>query len=141
MQETFRRALAASQRPTPATEEIVRAWMFTILRNHWHDEVRQRNRRAAADTVLDELPSEFEAPDVQVSRKLLRSEVRHAIEMLPEAFREIVLLRDIEGMGYSEIAAVLGVPVGTVMSRLARARCALRRVLAGAVWRSREVSR
>jgi RNA polymerase sigma-70 factor (ECF subfamily) len=64
-----------------------------------------------------------------VTRKLLQSEVRHAIDMLPEQFREVVLLRDIEGLSYAEIARILSCPAGTVMSRLARAREGLRRVL------------
>lgn len=138
VQETFRRALAASYKPAPATEENTRAWSFVILRNLWRNEVRLRNRWTASSALLDSLTTESEPLDLQVSRKLLRSEVRHAIDMLPESFREIVVLRDIEGMSYSEIAAVLGCPIGTVMSRLARARATLRRVLCGVAPRSRE---
>jgi RNA polymerase sigma-70 factor, ECF subfamily len=62
-------------------------------------------------------------------RKLEREHVRQAIASLPDAYREIVLLRDIEGFTYQEIATVLDCPAGTVMSRLARARGQLRKLL------------
>jgi RNA polymerase sigma-70 factor (ECF subfamily) len=79
--------------------------------------------------TLEELPVDTEPLDAQVARKLLQSEVRDAIDSLPEQFREVVLLRDIEGLSYAEIAVIAGCPLGTVMSRLARARQALRRSL------------
>lgn len=128
VQETYRRALAAARKPDPPTEESTRAWLFTIIRNLWVNEQRHRHRWASAP-LADEMPVASEPVDTQLSRKLLQSEVRHAIDMLPEAHREVVLLRDIEGLSYAEIAAVLGCPAGTVMSRLARARDHLRQVL------------
>jgi RNA polymerase sigma-70 factor (ECF subfamily) len=78
---------------------------------------------------LDDFAVDAEALDAQVARKLLQCEVRDAIDMLPEQFREVVLLRDIEGLSYAEIARVVDCPLGTVMSRLARARESLRRLL------------
>jgi len=129
VQETYRRALAARQKPMPMTEESTRAWLFTILRHFWHNEVRQRNRWSSGGITLDDIALESEPADAQITRKLLQSEVRHAIDMLPEPFREVVLLRDIEGLSYAEIARILGCPGGTVMSRLARAREGLRRLL------------
>jgi RNA polymerase sigma-70 factor (ECF subfamily) len=129
VQEAYRKALAAVGRPAPPTEENTRAWLFTIVRNLWHNEVRQRNRWANSGLELDEMPTGSESLETQLTRKLLQSEVRHAIDALPEVFREVVLLRDFEGLSYAEIAQVLGCPAGTVMSRLARAREALRRVL------------
>lgn len=77
--------------------------------------------------MVDEFPLASEPLDAQIARKLLQSEVRDAIDGLPELFREVVILRDIEGLSYAEIAGVVGCPVGTVMSRLARARSGLRR--------------
>jgi RNA polymerase sigma-70 factor (ECF subfamily) len=141
VQEAYRKALAAHQKPVPATEETTRAWLFTILRNIWHNEVRQRNRWANSSTTLEDIPEGSEPMETVLTRKLLQSEVRQAIDTLPEPFREVVLLRDIEGLCYADIARILGCPSGTVMSRLARAREALRRVLCGPVPESREVKR
>ena len=59
--------------------------------------------------------------------------LRHALEELPEEFREVIVMRELEGMGYKEIAEVAGVPIGTVMSRLARARQRLQRLLTAAL--------
>jgi RNA polymerase sigma-70 factor (ECF subfamily) len=129
VQEAYRKALGAANRPVPPTEEATRAWLFTILRNLWHNEVRHRNRWASAGSTLDDIAVGSEPLDAQVARKLLQCEVRDAIDMLPEQFREVVLLRDIEGLSYAEIAHIAGCPVGTVMSRLARARESLRRTL------------
>jgi len=65
-----------------------------------------------------------------VVRRLLQSEVRDAVDGLPEVYREVIVLREMENLSYDEIARLLGCPVGTVMSRLARARLSLRRALA-----------
>jgi len=140
VQETFRRALAARRKPAPPTEESTRAWLFTILRHIWQNELRQRNRWANSSVTLEELPLPSGPLDAQVTRKLLQSEVRDAIDMLPELFREVILLRDIEGLSYAEIAGILGRPAGTVMSRLARARDGLRRLLNAPVACSRRVN-
>ncbi|HKR21085.1 MAG TPA: sigma-70 family RNA polymerase sigma factor, partial [Pyrinomonadaceae bacterium] len=78
-------------------------------------------------------------PHVVYLRKLEREQVRAAIEKLPQAYREIVVLRDIEGFTYQEIAMVLDCPAGTVMSRLGRARAKLRDSLAG--WQPRSRAR
>jgi RNA polymerase sigma-70 factor (ECF subfamily) len=129
VQEAYRRALDASRKPAPLTEESTRAWLFTILRNLWHNELRHRNRWPGSSTMLNEISVNPEPLEAQITRKLLQSEVRHAIDMLPEPHREVILLRDIEGLCYAEIARVLGCPTGTVMSRLARAREALRQIL------------
>jgi RNA polymerase sigma-70 factor (ECF subfamily) len=72
-------------------------------------------------------------------RKLQREEITEAIESLPDLYREIIILRDIEGFSYQQIATMLGCPAGTVMSRLGRAREKLRRLLAG--WRSTTAAR
>jgi RNA polymerase sigma-70 factor (ECF subfamily) len=90
---------------------------------------------------IEEIAVRSESPDAQVSRKLLQSEVRHAIDMLQESHREVILLRDIEGLSYAEIACILGCPPGTVMSRLARARQSLRSILCAPAAAKREVRR
>jgi RNA polymerase sigma-70 factor (ECF subfamily) len=131
VQETFRRALSARKYPETATIENVRPWMFTILRHIWQNELRRRTNDPAMQPSAAALigPPQPETPEGVLSRKMVRSEVRHALEALPEIYREVVVLREIESMAYSEIAAIVLCPVGTVMSRLARGRALLRQLL------------
>ncbi|HEY3840722.1 MAG TPA: sigma-70 family RNA polymerase sigma factor, partial [Bryobacteraceae bacterium] len=128
-QETFRRALSAKRRPISLTIESVRPWMFTILRNHWHNEIRERRRDADLDPV-GAMASD-DTPETIVYRRFLQSEVRDALDALPPLFREVIVLREIEGLSYSEMATLLNCPLGTVMSRLARARTVLRSMFVG----------
>lgn len=132
VQEAYRRALSAKKLPGEYTPENVRPWMFTILRNIWQNELRRRTHdpllQASAPALV--APVQPETPEGVLNRKMLRSEVRHALEALPETYREVIVLREIETMSYSEIAAILQCPVGTVMSRLARGRALLRQLLA-----------
>ena len=80
----------------------------------------------------DELPSvPDEGAEQALSRELLLSDVRAAVDSLPVPWREIIVMRDIEDFSYTQIAAALECPIGTVMSRLARARAALRQILTG----------
>ena len=102
-----------------------RAWLLTIVRNTCYTWLR-RNRSPELSCEFDEvvLARESEGPNpemeqVMKARALL---VNEAIEKLPIEFREVVVLRELEELSYKEIAVVLGVPIGTVMSRLARAR-------------------
>jgi RNA polymerase sigma-70 factor, ECF subfamily len=141
VQEAYRRALAAARKPAPLTEDNARAWLFTILRNLWHNEVRQRGRWAGGALPLEDVCVPTESVEVQITRKLLQSEVRHAIDMLQEDHREVILLRDIEGLSYAEIARIVECPLGTVMSRLARARQSLRLLLGASSPARREVGR
>jgi RNA polymerase sigma-70 factor, ECF subfamily len=137
VQETCLRALRAMERLRP--DSNVKSWLFTILRNIWLNQLRQR--RIAPDTVdLDS--DEYGAnravdsskdPHAAFVSDLEREQVRHAIEKLPLEFREIILLREYEELSYEEIAAMLQCPVGTVMSRLARARSKLRDLLAATI--------
>lgn len=130
VQETFKRALAATRRPRTTTLEQVRPWAFTILRNVWRNLNRQRHREEPWEPgTEDRVDEKMESPETLLRRKLLRSEIAQAIDALPEDYREVVVLREIEGLSYADIAQVLGCPRGTVMSRLARARQLLRRYL------------
>jgi RNA polymerase sigma-70 factor, ECF subfamily len=79
-----------------------------------------------------------DSPETLLSHNLLISEVRDAVDSLPVLWREIVVMRDVEGLSYSEIASILNCPIGTVMSRLARARAALRKIFVARVPASRE---
>ncbi|MGO9986985.1 MAG: sigma-70 family RNA polymerase sigma factor [Rhodomicrobium sp.] len=109
----------------------VRAWLLAIVRNcflTWN--ARSRNDLAdrpfdgerGASGELDELGKEHGTPESILIQHEENSAIRAAVEQLPHLFREVLVLRDIEDMPYREIAEVTGVPIGTVMSRLARAR-------------------
>jgi RNA polymerase sigma-70 factor (ECF subfamily) len=124
VQETFRRALSSRRRPSPLILEAIRPWMFTILRNHWYNELRQRKHEADLDPDFEVAVSE--TPESILSRRFLQSEVRDALDALPLVYREVIVLREMEGLSYQEISDLLGCPAGTVMSRLARARTRLR---------------
>lgn len=109
-----------------------RAWLLAIVRNTartWHD----RNREHARATEFDEeLHSEGIAandPEAAIVRQSEDEAVRAAIDRLPPEFREVIVLRELEGLSYKEISDVAGVPVGTVMSRLSRARRRLEEAL------------
>lgn len=102
-----------------------RAWLFAIVRNTWYS----RLSRAATvmestplDDARDERPDEALGPEALLLQQHAVARVRAALEQLPTDFREVIVLRELEGMSYKEIAAVVQVPLGTVMSRLARAR-------------------
>jgi RNA polymerase sigma-70 factor (ECF subfamily) len=125
------RAARAANRPESNTN--LKGWLFVIMRNAWLNELRHKNS-GPLFVDLDSNESTGDAqdnPHVVYLRKLEREQVREAIDSLPHAYREIIVLRDIEGFTYQEIATVLECPAGTVMSRLGRARGKLRKLLAG----------
>jgi RNA polymerase sigma-70 factor (ECF subfamily) len=102
-----------------------RAWLFTIVRNTWYSRFSRRAGKAEVATLDDmaaEPPDDGLDPEALLFQQDAVSRVRHALDQLPVDFREVIVLRELEGLSYKEIAAVAGVPVGTVMSRLARAR-------------------
>ncbi len=102
------------------------AWLFRILHNCWMEYLR----RARATTDLDEVPPELEnGPDSRLERQQLADRVRAAVARLPVGQREVVTLVDLEECRYAEVAEILEIPIGTVMSRLSRARRALREEL------------
>jgi len=109
-----------------------KAWLLTIVRNASHS-AWQRGRGAGATVPLDEDTPEVEdaalGPEDLLLQKASRQEVREALDALPVEFREVLVLRELEGLSYKEMAEVTQVPIGTVMSRLARARARLRRGL------------
>jgi RNA polymerase sigma-70 factor (ECF subfamily) len=108
-----------------------RAWLLTIVRNTAH--TLQRGRVDARATEFDEARHseavEDEHPETELLRTAERDTVRRALELLPLEFREVIILREVQGLSYKEIAGVVGIPVGTVMSRLARARRRLEQAL------------
>jgi RNA polymerase sigma-70 factor (ECF subfamily) len=121
--------LAAKRKPTAADSDEIRPWIFTIMRHVWQNERRRMAR--SRETLFEDAASiaSGENAGVAMSRKLLVSEVRAAVDSLPAIWREIIVMRDMEDLSCAEIAAILGCPLGTVMSRLARRREALRQVL------------
>lgn len=139
VQETYKRALAARRRPEEPSVEQVRPWAFTILRRLWQNQMRQSRSEPLEERGDNLLDPDGETPETLVARKLLRTEIIQAIDALPEVFREVLVLREIEGLSYAEIARVLECPRGTVMSRLARARLMLRRHLLHYAPAAREV--
>lgn len=102
-----------------------RAWLFTIVRNAWYGRLSRRSRsaeRTAYDAERDEQADEALDPEEQLMQRYTVTTVRLALERLPVDFREVIVLRELEGLSYRDIATVLGVPIGTVMSRISRGR-------------------
>lgn len=135
VQETYLRATRAPNQPE--LNANLKAWLFVIMRNAWLNQLRHNQSGPRfVDLEKNEQTDDAQGnPHVVYLRKLEREQVRSAIEKLPEAYREIVVLRDIEGFSYQEIALVLDCPAGTVMSRLGRARAKLRDSLA--IWQAK----
>ena len=107
-----------------------RSWLFAIVRNTWYSRARRSLRTIAPlDAAGIEPADEALDPEEQLLQQQTVSSVRAAVESLPADFREVIVLRELEGLSYKEIAAVVDVPLGTVMSRLARARERLLAVL------------
>jgi RNA polymerase sigma-70 factor (ECF subfamily) len=116
-----------------------RPWLFAIVRNTCHSLLRRRGT-VAAEVPFDETLHSDEAealqPDALVIRAADQEAVQRAVAELPLAFREAVVLREMQGLSYREIAQVADVPIGTVMSRLGRARERLESLLGG--WGEKE---
>jgi RNA polymerase sigma-70 factor (ECF subfamily) len=134
VQETFAKALKGLSSFRDGTN--FRAWMFRILRNTF---LTSRTGLAARNTVqkgeegLADLAIDADTPELAFLRRVDIESVQQAIAGLPPPFQEVLILADLEEMKYQEIADTLDVPVGTVMSRLSRARRLLRRDLEQAV--------
>ena len=144
VQETYLRAVGAFGQLVPNSN--LKGWLFVIMRNAWLNQVRHTRsgpRFIELDNEQEDLarwPDQLARdPHVLYLRKLERQEIKEAIESLPSLYREIVVLRDIEGFSYQQIATLLDCPAGTVMSRLGRAREKLRRMLGG--WQTRKAAK
>ena len=118
--------------PEMRSERALRAWVFRVARN----EYLQHRRRAGLETVAFDDCSEVQQagssgadPQLSLVRKDLRDAVRGAVEKLPDHYREVIVLHNLEGLSLAEIAEVLEVPVGTVKSRRAKALSLLRHLL------------
>jgi RNA polymerase sigma-70 factor (ECF subfamily) len=110
-----------------------RAWLLTIVRNTcctWLQANRAGERFTSFDEEVHGASPAGAEPDAALLARADRETVRQAMEELPAEFREVFVLREVEGVAYKEIAEIAGIPVGTVMSRLARARQRLQSCLA-----------
>ena len=128
VQETYLKAFRAAESFETGTN--MRAWLFTILHNTARNRFRDRARDTVAvdSDVVDraaELPPPggiVETPETRLIRETLAPDLQAALDELPATFREAVWLRDVEEFSYAEIAAMLSIPLGTVMSRISRGR-------------------
>ena len=109
-----------------------RPWLFAIVRNTWHTHVGRRGATTPLDGSGEQRPDEAPDPEQRLLQQNDVTRVRAALERLPAEFREVILLRDIEGLSYKEIADAIQVPLGTVMSRLSRGRDRLAALLRSA---------
>jgi RNA polymerase sigma-70 factor (ECF subfamily) len=130
VQDTLVKALRFSDRFERGTN--LRAWLSTILHNTWRNRLRDTGREAAALEVNSSLLEEADAaadgspgsetPEQLLLRKTLDADLRAALDEVPDNFRQAVWLRDVEEFSYAEIAEMLDIPIGTVMSRISRGR-------------------
>jgi RNA polymerase sigma-70 factor, ECF subfamily len=126
VQETLTQALQSFHRFQPGTN--ARAWLLTILRHIRSNRLRARQRKpevVEAEDRLDALPAVEVTP-----QQVTDEEVLAALKALPQGFQEVIVLADVEELSYKEIATVLEIPIGTVMSRIHRGRRLLRASLA-----------
>jgi RNA polymerase sigma factor (sigma-70 family) len=110
-----------------------RAWIFAIVRNCYHNWLLDRRRKAvhevdlhgkddSDENAIDNIPSDEDSPETTLLRRSQSGVVRNVLNKLPRPLREILVLRELEGLSYRQIAEIAALPIGTVMSRLARAR-------------------
>jgi RNA polymerase sigma-70 factor (ECF subfamily) len=128
VQDTLVRAFRSADRFAAGTN--LKAWLYTILHNAWrnrrrdaaHDPLQGDSERIDDATSLPGGAAEFDTPERVLLRDTLDADLQAALDRLPDAFRQAVWLRDVEEFSYAEIAEMLGVPIGTVMSRISRGR-------------------
>jgi RNA polymerase sigma factor (sigma-70 family) len=125
-QEALLRAFRAFDR---FEGEDGRVWLLTILRNLYYTSLARKPEQTVFDEEVHSVEEFSSNPEVLLLREVEAQSVRQAIEELPAEFRGTLVLRELEGLSYKEIAAIMDLPLGTVMSRLARAREHLKRSL------------
>jgi RNA polymerase sigma-70 factor (ECF subfamily) len=128
VQDTYLKAFRAAHQFEPGTN--LKAWLFTILHNTFRNIRRHDGRNPvdvdseAVERAVSDAP-ESQSPEQILTRATLDADLQAALDALPDAFRQAVWLRDVEELSYAEMAKVLDVPIGTVMSRISRGRRAL----------------
>ena len=125
VQDTYLKAFRASGQFQRGTN--LKAWLFTILHNTFRNRRRDAGRNPIeVDSEVVELAMDHasidQSPEALLSRATLDADLQAALDALPDAFRQAVWLRDVEEFSYAEIARMVGVPIGTVMSRISRGR-------------------
>jgi len=110
-------------------ESVLKAWMVAILNHCWLDYLRSRRDFDDVEDWQDTLESSADTPEVSCNREQVIACVRAAVAHLPLGQRQVLTLVDLEEFGYAEVAGILNIPVGTVMSRLSRARTGLKILL------------
>jgi RNA polymerase sigma-70 factor (ECF subfamily) len=127
-QEALAKAVAhAGQLRDPAR---LRSWLYGILANCWRDHLRSRHPTEDIDSIEEHWLAVDRTPEQAASQAQLAARVRTAVQGLSPGQRQVVALVDLEGCSYAEVAEILSIPMGTVMSRLWRARTSLRQSLA-----------
>ena len=127
VQEALSKAWA--RRAQLRDEAALKGWMVSIMNHCWLDHLRSRRDFDDVDDLQDELESGVESPDACCNRQEVIACVRAAVARLPLGQRQVLTLVDLEEFCYAEVAAILDIPVGTVMSRLSRARASLKILL------------
>lgn len=129
VQDTLERACAKWRLWLAGTD--LRAWLFTLMHNLFANQVRRAIRQGALATLVDvdDVAHQLLAPDTAQDCSL---DLQRCLLRLPEDQRAVLLLVSMEDLSYEEVAKITGVPIGTVMSRLSRARCRLRELMEGA---------
>lgn len=127
VQETLSKAISKSS--SLKEPRALQCWLMSILNNCWRDHLRARKPHDDIDDWSESLTSLSPGPDDLFAEQQLAAQVRQAIGTLPLGQRQVITLVDIEECSYAEVAAILGVPAGTVMSRLSRARATLKESL------------
>jgi RNA polymerase sigma-70 factor (ECF subfamily) len=134
VQETYLRAVRSYSQLAP--DSNLKSWMYAILRNAWLNEVRHASSGPRIVDLDDDQDvygatqvASDDDPYAEYESTAAREDVRAAVANLPPAHREVIVLREYEGLSYQEIGEILGIPPGTVMSRVGRARERLRAAL------------
>jgi RNA polymerase sigma-70 factor (ECF subfamily) len=128
VQDTYLKAFRSAHQFEAGTN--LKAWLFTILHNTFRNNRRHDGRSPvdvdseAVERAAGEGPAD-QSPEQLLSRQTLDADLQAALDALPDTFRQAVWLRDVEELSYAEIARILDVPIGTVMSRISRGRRAL----------------
>ncbi len=135
VQDTYLKAFRASKQFERGTN--LKAWLFTILHNTFRNMRRHDGRspiEVDSDVVeqAEDVAGQTQTPEQLLTRATLDVDLQAALDALPDAFRQAVWLRDVEEFSYAEIARMIDVPIGTVMSRISRGRRLLYERLAGA---------
>lgn len=127
VQEALIKALKnASQLRDPA---LFNSWLFSILANCWRDHFRQHKEMDDIEELEDYRYAHENTPENSHSQSQIISRVRSAVALLPLGQRQVLTLVDLEELSYIEVASILDIPIGTVMSRLCRARVAMKALL------------